>query len=97
MLRFHDDPRGLRFGMFGRHEKVDMPENAAPGFVENEISQRLVLGDPSTLIPHAISRWGRYPANDNVANLTFSMARDNVNDFSAAHRSSLRFSELYQG
>ena len=62
-----------------------MFENAAPGFVEYEISQTLVFGNPAGLFPQGCAGWWADPANDDIADFPFGMAGNHVYEFLTSH------------
>ena len=58
-----------------------MAKHAAARFVEHEVAQGFVLGDPARLFPHGgAGRWGD-TADDHVADFAFGVAADDVDDF----------------
>ncbi|MNT86992.1 hypothetical protein D3C71_2046190 [compost metagenome] len=58
-----------------------MAKHPAARFVEYEVAQGLVLGDPARLFPYRGAGWRCNAADDHVADFAFSMAADNVNHF----------------
>jgi len=55
-------------------------ENPAARLVENEVPEALVLSDPARLLPQRIARRRCDAADDDVADLAFRVAADDVND-----------------
>ncbi len=79
--RFHDDPGHLRPRVLGRDQQVDVTEHPAARFVEHEIAQGFILGDPARLFPHRGTRRRGDAADNHIADLTFGVAADHMNDF----------------
>ena len=50
-----------------------MPEHAAAGFVEHEVAQVLIVGDPARLLPERIAGRWRNPADNHVADFAFAV------------------------
>jgi hypothetical protein len=73
VLRFHDDEAELRVRVPGGHQQVDMPEDAAARFIQHEIAQGLVAGDPGPLVPQGVAGRGRNAADDDVADFALGM------------------------
>jgi hypothetical protein len=60
-------------------------EHAAPRFVEDEVSQRLVSGDEAALLPDGVARRRRHAADNHVADFAFGMAAYDVDVFGCSH------------
>ncbi|MNQ29935.1 hypothetical protein D3C85_432640 [compost metagenome] len=58
-----------------------MAEHAAAGFVEDEVAQGFVPGDPARLFPHGGAGRRGDTAHDHVADFAFGVAADYMNDF----------------
>ncbi len=65
----------------GRDQQVDVAEHAAAGFVEDEVTQGFVPGDPARLFPHGGAGRRGDTADDHVADFAFGVAADYMNDF----------------
>ena len=81
----HDDPAHLGARVFRRHEEVDVAEDAAARLVQHEVAERVVGRDEAGLLPDRVARWRRDAADDDVADLAFGMAADDVDDLAATH------------
>jgi hypothetical protein len=53
--------------------------------VEHEVAQGFILGDPARLRPDGLAGRRRHPADDHIADFTFGMATDHMNDFRGTH------------
>ena len=71
--------------MLGRHDQVDVAKNAAARLIEQKTSKDLVTGDETGLLPQAVAGRRRNPADDDVADLPFGMARYDMDDFGSTH------------
>lgn len=60
-----------------------MTKHPAARFVQHKVAQGLVLCDVRSHVPQGLARWWYNTTDDDVANLTLSMAGDNVNGFGA--------------
>jgi hypothetical protein len=76
-------------GIFGRYKKVEMAKNAAPGFIEEEVAQTLIPGNPAGLFPDRFARRRCDTTDNDVTYFPFSMAADNVYDLCSLHFNSL--------
>jgi hypothetical protein len=63
-----------------------MPEDGAARLAEDEIAQGAVFGDQARLLLQAFACRGRDAAEGHIADLTLSVAGDDVDDFGSAHR-----------
>lgn len=50
-----------------------MAEHAAARFVQDEVAQGLVIGDPAALFPDRVTGRGQDAADDDIADLAFGM------------------------
>ena len=82
---FHYDETNLRLRVPCRHEQIDVSKNTSTRFVEKEVSQISIIKKPTPLFPDRLSRRRRYPADNDVANFTLRMRRNNMDDTIAAH------------
>jgi hypothetical protein len=57
-----------------------MPKNAATRFIQHKTPQPIILGDETTLLPNRLAGRWRNPADNHIANFTFGVATDNIND-----------------
>ncbi|MOA37098.1 hypothetical protein D3C78_1586700 [compost metagenome] len=57
-----------------------MAEHAAARLVEDEVAQGLVAGDPARLLPDSGAGRRGDATDDDVADFTFGMAIDDVDD-----------------
>lgn len=62
-----------------------MAKFTATGFIQHEIVQGLILGNPRALLPQGLSRWWCDTTDNDITDLAFGMAGHDVNDLVAAH------------
>jgi hypothetical protein len=67
-----------------------MTENPAPGFVEYEISQRLVLRYEPGLLPQGVAGGGRNTADNDIAYFPLGVAAYDVYNFFRSHIPGIR-------
>ncbi|MNP78092.1 hypothetical protein D3C76_1756350 [compost metagenome] len=58
-----------------------MPEYTSAWLVEEESTQYIISLDPARLLPKCLPWWWCNPANNDVADFTFGVAANNVNNF----------------
>jgi hypothetical protein len=76
----------VRFWILGLHKKIDISEDAAARFVDDEIAKGAVFGDEARLLPQGFACRGRDATDGHIADLARSVAGDDVDDFGGAHR-----------
>lgn len=79
MLRLHDDEAHGCSWIDRRDEKIDVTKHPSSGFVQHEITQATVVGDPSRLFPDRGAGWSFDASDDDVSDLALCMARDDIN------------------
>ncbi len=78
--RLHDDRGQIRVRVLWRYQQVGVPENAATRLVEQEVLERLVLGDEAGLRPQRVPGRRGNAADDHVADFALRMALHDVDD-----------------
>ena len=94
MLGLHDDEAVSRIRVFGRHQQIDVLEDAATRLVQDKAAQTLIVCDPARLFPEGIARWRGHAADDDIAHFAFRMARNQMNELACAHGSNPVFLSL---
>jgi hypothetical protein len=67
-------------GMLGRHQQINVPENAPARLIEHKAPQTIILLDETTLLPNRVTGRRRYSADNHIANFTFRVATYHLND-----------------
>jgi len=62
-----------------------MAEYTPSRLVEHEISKRIIVRDPTGLLPDRLAGWWCNTADNNVPNLALSVTADGVNSFTTSH------------
>jgi len=62
-----------------------MPEDAAAGLVQHEVSQGFVGCDEARLVPDRVAWRGCHAAHDDIADLALGLAADDLDRLDATH------------
>jgi len=80
MLWLHDDEPERGLIVFRRGQQVEVLEDTAPRFIQNEPAQPLILFNPAGFLPDGITRRWSHAADNDVSNLAFGMTRHDLYD-----------------
>ena len=73
--------------MLGRNQEVDVTKDTPTRFIQHEVSQRLITGDESGLLPQAVPRGRTHAPDNNITDFTFRMATYDMYDSTRTHGS----------